>query len=113
MGDGHQHVGLEVGLVLPHPPDDRGIGEPQPGLLLHPFEDSLEGEVAGARLEALLVEDVPTRFQQGGAQLFPPLVRLGDFTHIGGPGDPGVGRPPCCLHVPIMRPPLTGGEFRT
>jgi hypothetical protein len=55
-GDGHQHLGLELGLVLPHPADHRSVGEPDAGVLLHPVENPLDGQHLGAGPEALLAE---------------------------------------------------------
>jgi len=41
VGDGNEDIGLELGVVLPHQPDDRGVREAQAGIPIHAFVDPL------------------------------------------------------------------------
>ena len=77
MGDLHQDVRLEIGLVPPDAPDDRGIGQLAAGVLGHPLEHPFEGQVARRGLETLLLEDGAPGGQQDLAQLTTALALPG------------------------------------
>ncbi len=96
-GDGGQHVGLEVGLVLPHPTDDRRVGQLDAGGALDVLEDPLEGEVVGAGLDPLRLQDLPSRPHDQGPQLVAAQPRLA--LSVNGPTGAGTARRPVPLHA--------------
>ena len=104
-GDGRQHVDLVLGLVPPHPSDDRGVRQAHSRVRLHTGEHPLEGEVGDARTESLVVEDPTAGRHHEGAQLVLAATLpapAGGLLHASmlpdaGPGTPsartGSGRP--------------------
>ena len=80
-----QHIGLVLGLVLPHPSDDRGVGEPDPGAGLDPIEGTFERQVGRPDTEPLLGQDAAAGLHQEVSDLGlrPPVPAtvLGDVHH--------------------------------
>ena len=68
VGNVHQHIRLVVGLVLPDPLEDRGVGELPPGRAFHSVRYPFEGEVVRCCLDPLLLEDGPVGVQHELAQ---------------------------------------------
>ena len=101
-GDGDQDVGLVVGLVVPDPPDDGGVGQPEAGLLLHPVEDPFEGEGLGAGPQALLLQDGAPGVEQEDPELLFGSVCAGERAAIS--PTLGAGRPGLPGSSPSYRP---------
>ena len=96
LGDGHQDVRLVVGLVVPDPLDDRGVGEVPTGVPLHAVEHPLEGQVVRRRLDPLLMEERSAGLEHQMAEL---TLRLTLPRAAGSPGSASADRPFPRFHV--------------